>query len=270
VVRTGDPAPDGGTFGGFSGAEPQLNSAGQVAFRTSGPSSGIFLFTRDEGIRSVARTGDPMPGGGTLNLSAGSPSLNAAGHVAFSSAIAGAPFGSRGALLFADGSLEVIARPGDPAPGGDLFTSASDPKIGPDGAILFTGTTDSTGTGVFLARRSAAERQISIDIRPAGSANRIDPASTERLPVAILSDAQFDAQTVIVETVRFGPTGTEATPIRGVLRDVDGDGDIDLVLRFHIQDTGIQCGQTSARLTGQTVDNVAVFGSDAIRTVRCQ
>jgi hypothetical protein len=153
-----------------------------------------------------------------------------------------------------------------------LFISVSDPKIGPDGAILVTGRTDptSTGVGVFLARRSAPERQISIDIRPAGSANRIDPASTERIPVAILSDANFDAQTVIVDSVRFGPTGTEATPVRSVARDVDGDGDVDLVLRFQIPDTGIQCGQTEARLTGQTVDSVSVSGLGTIRTVRCQ
>ena len=55
----------------------------------------------------------------------------------------------------------------------------------------------------------------------------------------------FDATTVNVSTVRFGATGTEAVPINVALRDVDGDGDLDMVLRFQILDTGIKCGDSS-------------------------
>ena len=87
--------------------------------------------------------------------------------------------------------------------------------------------------------------------------------------MAILSDDAFDATTVVADTVRFGPTGTEATPTRVVVRDVDGDSDVDVVLRFSIQDTGIQCGQTSALLTGRTSDGRTFAASDAIQTVRC-
>ena len=111
---------------------------------------------------------------------------------------------------------------------------------------------------------------VQIAIRPAGSANRIDPASSGRVPVAVLSDHGFDVQTVLVDTVRFGASGTEATPVGADFSDVDGDGDTDLVLRFRIRDTGIQCGNTSALLTGHLVDGGTLVGSDAIRTVRCR
>jgi hypothetical protein len=71
-------------------------------------------------------------------------------------------------------------------------------------------------------------------------------------------------------TVRFGATGTEANPVRLVVEDVNGDGFSDLLLFFNIQDTGIQCRETSASLTGKTVSGQVIEGSDAITTVGCR
>jgi hypothetical protein len=70
--------------------------------------------------------------------------------------------------------------------------------------------------------------------------------------------------------VRFGATGTEAAPVHSALEDVDGDGNIDMILHFKTQDTGIQCGKTFASLTGQTFDGRVVEGSDSIVTVGCR
>jgi hypothetical protein len=114
------------------------------------------------------------------------------------------------------------------------------------------------------------ERQVAIAIRPHGEANRIRSQSGNLVRVAILSADEFDATTVLAETVRFGATGREAAPATVALRDVDDDGDIDMVLRFVIQDTGIQCGQTSAVLTGLTADGLSVRGADFINVVGCQ
>jgi hypothetical protein len=68
--------------------------------------------------------------------------------------------------------------------------------------------------------------------------------------VAILRTYGFDVTIVDPSTVRFGAGGKEATPIHVRHRDVNGDGRVDRILRFEIQDTGIECGDTLATLTG--------------------
>jgi len=92
-------------------------------------------------------------------------------------------------------------------------------------------------------------RLILIDIRPRSDANRINPSSAKDINVAVFSSKDFDATSIDLNTVRFGATGTEAAPVHVARRDVDGDGDRDMVVRFQIQDTGIKCGDTSAVLT---------------------
>ncbi len=113
-------------------------------------------------------------------------------------------------------------------------------------------------------------RPVSIAIRPHSEANNINPKSKGRIQVAILSENGFDATTVLPDTVRFGPTGTEATPVDFILRDVDGDGRSDLVLSFLTQTAAFQCGQTTAFIRGQTSDGQSIQGSDSIRTVGCK
>jgi len=110
---------------------------------------------------------------------------------------------------------------------------------------------------------------VSVDVRPRSEANRINPNSNNNINVAILSSSGFDATDIDPNTVRFGATGTEAAPIHVARRDVDGDGDRDVVLRFEIQNTGIRCGNTSATLTGQIPGGASIIGSSPIRTVQC-
>lgn len=111
---------------------------------------------------------------------------------------------------------------------------------------------------------------VVIDIKPGSFPNSINPKSKGTIPVAILTTATFDATTVDPATVRFGRTGTEAASVHAALEDVDLDGDTDLILHFNTQTTGIQCGDTSASLTGETLDGQMIQGSDAINTVGCK
>ena len=54
------------------------------------------------------------------------------------------------------------------------------------------------------------------------------------------------------------------------IEDVDSDGDLDLVLHFPTQETGIVCGDTEAFLSGKTFDGTPIGGaSDTIATVGC-
>jgi len=113
-------------------------------------------------------------------------------------------------------------------------------------------------------------RLILIDIRPRSDANRINPSSAKDINVAVFSSKDFDATSIDLNTVRFGATGTEAAPVHVARRDVDGDGDRDMVVRFQIQDTGIKCGDTSAVLTGQISGGPSIIGSSPIQTVQCK
>ena len=110
---------------------------------------------------------------------------------------------------------------------------------------------------------------ILIDIKPATLPNTINPNSKGKIPVAILSTYSFDATTVDPTTVLFGVTGIEVAPVHSAAEDVDGDGDIDLVLHFVTQNTGITCGNTSASLTGAMYNGVKIKGSDSIETWAC-
>ena len=110
---------------------------------------------------------------------------------------------------------------------------------------------------------------VSVDVRPRRNANKINPNSTNNINVAIFSTNGFDATAVDPSTIRFGATGTEAAPVHVGRRDVNGDGQRDMVVRFAIQDTGIKCGNTSATLTGQISSGQSIIGSSSIQTVQC-
>ena len=112
--------------------------------------------------------------------------------------------------------------------------------------------------------------QVSIDIRPRSDANRVNPQSNKNLNVAILSGNGFDATTVDSNLIRFGANGTEAVPVHLAERDVNRDGQRDLVVRFQLQNLGIECGDTSVTLSAQTLTGQAIIGSDSITTIGCK
>ena len=111
---------------------------------------------------------------------------------------------------------------------------------------------------------------ITINIKPGNDSNNINPGSGGFVQVAILTTDTFDAQDVDASTVVFGPSDAPALPTFVQWRDVDHDGDADLVLRFRISETGIACGDTEALLTGMTISMDGFEGLDSIKTVGCR
>jgi hypothetical protein len=110
---------------------------------------------------------------------------------------------------------------------------------------------------------------VAIDIRPGDSKNPVNPKSGGVIQVAILSSDAFDATAIDPGSLRFGPDGAH-TDGKVRTRDVNKDGRPDLLLHFRTQDSGIECGDASASLTGRTVNGEPVQGSDTITTVGCK
>ena len=109
---------------------------------------------------------------------------------------------------------------------------------------------------------------LTLDIKPGSDPNSVNVRSKGVIPVAILSDASFDASSVAVISLAFGPAGAQAAH-GGHIDDVNDDGFPDLVVHFRTQDTGIACGDTVATLTGETLGGQDVEGQDSVTTVGC-
>lgn len=93
--------------------------------------------------------------------------------------------------------------------------------------------------------------------------NHTHPRSRVSIPVAILGSDTFPVEEMDAASVRIGPA---AAPARGrpKLRDVNGDGWTDLVLRFRPREAGFARDDSEICLSGETHDGVAFEGCDAV------
>ena len=112
---------------------------------------------------------------------------------------------------------------------------------------------------------------MSIDVKPGGLPNSINTKSKGNIPVAILSNATFDAPgEVNKQSLTFGRTGAE-TSLRSCsngAEDVNGDGLLDLVCHFTTASTGFQVGDTEGILKGVTVEGTPIVGHDSVRILK--
>jgi hypothetical protein len=84
---------------------------------------------------------------------------------------------------------------------------------------------------------------LDIDVKPGSDRNPINPNAEGIIPVAVYSAADFDATTLDVSTLRFGPGGAEAAH-SGHEEDVDGDGLVDLLVYFPTWAAGFTGSET--------------------------
>jgi hypothetical protein len=160
LVLAGETDPEGEIYMNFH--LPQVNDAGHVMFMAEWPdgvSGGVYV-AEPTGIRSVARTGQLLPGtgGGSLESLSGPAHLSDTGAVSFGGSLTG---GSVSAAVFtadADGTLHLVAQSGDPVPGapGESFASFGVAASNAAGLVAFTATSDAGTRGVFLAAPQAA------------------------------------------------------------------------------------------------------------------
>ena len=118
-------------------------------------------------------------------------------------------------------------------------------------ALRYGRTTYSLARGV--ATVGTVEGEITVqrrDLRNGNGAKRrfvianvlAIPASDEHLEF-------FEPEFVDVGSVRFGPNRARA--VGNELKDVNGDGLVDLVLTFNAAEVGLTCIDTDVRLTGE-------------------
>ena len=69
-------------------------------------------------------------------------------------------------------------------------------------------------------------------------------------------------------TLAFGPAPAPLA-MEAAARDVDEDGDIDMILHFRTQAIGIECGTTELALVAMTYEGQTVIGTDTIVTLGC-
>jgi len=149
LLGSGDPAPGGGDFVRLW--YTSFNDAGAVAFSASTSSTGpwgIYLWSQGN-VRAIAQSGDPAPGGGTLDFPGNRTfitSLNGLSEVAFEANLSTS---NRGVFFYSEGAVSSIARPGDPTPEGETITSADSPSLNDAGQVAFRARI-SSGFGTYL------------------------------------------------------------------------------------------------------------------------
>ncbi len=118
-------------------------------------------------------------------------------------------------------------------------------------------------------------REIDIDVKPGDDYTPIN-INRERgyIPVAVIGTENFNPKNEIdVKNIRFGSPdvvkeGGGATPRNyGDIDELHGDGYLDLVFHFPIQETHFDEGDTKARLEAKTEDGGTVFGTDEINII---
>lgn len=114
--------------------------------------------------------------------------------------------------------------------------------------------------------------EVVIDVRPGSDTNKINLSTKGLLPVAVLSTSDFDATLFTPEMAHLsdassamGCSGAEA--VRWTYTDVNGDGWIDLLFFFRIQDLHLTPSTTEVMLMAHGTYNGTMIHLEGTDTV---
>jgi hypothetical protein len=120
--------------------------------------------------------------------------------------------------------------------------------------------------------------EVAIDIKPGSFPNAINMGSQGVIPVAFLTDSGFDASIIDPATVTLRGEdfadgmvklrGKKDAPVpMSSLEDVDGDGDLDLVVHLETEKLAEHELDAVCEIGALTYDGYVVSGSDMIQIV---
>ena len=242
VAREGDTAPDtGGAAFADSFSVSTLNNNGDIAFFGGLTGAGVTRFTNGGifaqsggALGLVARQGDTAPGTGGAAFSGFSqPALNDDGDTAFVGALTGTGVTSsnnRGVFTDSGGTLGLVARTGDAAPGtgGAVFSLFNTPVLNNSGDTAFTANLAGAGvTGANSGIFAQSAGVLGLVAREGDAAPGTGGAAFSGLGNPALND---DGDTAFVGALTgTGVTGSNNTGIfaerGGVLGLVAREGD---------------------------------------------
>jgi len=276
-------APEGGavltrvTGGGGSTIEGTLEGGGaEVLLAPSGivfpptleelgitAPSGAEVTFDDTGALTVRTEGDLLVAGVVIDiLGLTSFSLIALGSVSIEGTLELPP----GVTLRIEAG-EIVIGGGISNPGGDVVINPLPPIVGIPICDYLRPVfpADTREIGSFSLVMSAA-LQVEIDVDSRGHGPRIDRGRHGMVSVAILGSADFDIRDLDERSLRLGPGEAQPTSRRGRSHrvDVNRDGEMDVVVRFDAEETGIAPADTQLCLFGETTDGAWIEGCDAI------
>ncbi|MFC7175702.1 right-handed parallel beta-helix repeat-containing protein [Halosegnis marinus] len=148
----------------------------------------------------------------------------------------------------------------------------ADGAVDPAGNVV-SGTLAETAIVAAFGAPATDTVEVDIAVKPGADPAPVNPKARGVVPVAVLHTDEFDPATVNVSSLRFGDAedvaaGLGATAVHGGhAADVDGDGDLDLVVHFDARAAGFDGDETVAVLVGATADGTALTGEDEVVVV---
>ena len=151
----------------------------------------------------------------------------------------------------------------------------------PDGKIIVAGYSGNGGSDFAVARYdgNGSAMEVTIDVKPGRPQNRLELEKNvckddDNLYVAILTTPDFNAQMVNATSLQLGDPNLsgKVSPLRSRIRDVDLDGDMDMVLVFPlcelVTNEALNKNSTELVLNGKTLDGNPIMGKDLVKVVR--
>lgn len=139
--------------------------------------------------------------------------------------------------------------------------------------LEFADLSNPDSLGTFLDDVSIIVVKVEIDIKPESDPNSICLGDHGLLPVAILGSDTFDVNTIDPESIEIGGVdlasrgSPKAPKLAFSYEDVNGDGYMDLVAFFEVQELPLTETTVALTLTATLFDGTPIIGTDSVRVV---